>query len=129
MIKDSGHSLVPWVAVFSVVIAAITLINTPLKRAIQAKLMALTDYTFWTKWKKDDGTYWKTDQYKGDDTSFVKSQSSQNAKNAQLEVKSKGEKGYITNYGSSETTENTVSSNVEEGSQALLKTFDLDKIP
>ena len=113
----------PWVAVFSVVIAAITLINTPLKRAIQAKLMALTDYTFWTKWGDD------TQQYKGDDTSFVKSKSSQNAKNAQLEVKSKGKKGYITNYGSSEATENTVSSNVEEGSQALLKTFDLDKIP
>jgi hypothetical protein len=125
--KNSGHSLVPWVAVFSVIVAAMFLINPAVRRAVQAKVMALTDYLFWTKGLKNDGSAWQPDQYKGDDTSFVKTKSSQNSANQQLEVKAQGEKGYITNYGSSEATEETVSTSVEDGSQDTLKTFDLNK--
>lgn len=122
LIQNKGHSLVLWVTVFSVILAVLSFINTPLKRAIQGKVMALADFTFWTRWGDE------VNQYKGDDTNFTKSKSSQNAVNNQLEVKKSGAKGYITNYLSSETTEDTVSSSVEDGSQAALKILDLNKV-
>lgn len=105
------------------IVAAVLLVRVPLNRALQSKVMAVADYAIWKKWSKDDGTRWQPDQRKGDDNSFVKTKSDQSMNTAQLE-----RKGYIKNNADSETNENSVSSNVEEGSQAVLKTVNLNDI-
>ena len=117
MLRNKGYSLSAWVVTFSVIVAAVFMIRVPLNRALQAKVTGVTDYMLW---KKSGQT---PDQHKGDDNSFVKTKSDQSMNTAQLE-----RKGYIKNNADSETNENSVSSNVEEGSQAVLKTVNLNDI-
>jgi hypothetical protein len=108
---------VTWTIVFSVVIAGIIFIQTSFKRALQGKIMTTADYMFWTKWRDDPK------QYKGETTSFVKTKTQQgiSARHAERE-------GDTNNDADSTVTENTVSSGVEEGSQPVLKTFDLNNV-
>lgn len=120
---NRGYSLAAWVAVFSVIVAAMLLVRVPIKKALQAKTIQVTDYMFWSKWKHDDGTRWQPQQYKGDDTSFVKTSSGQI-----LNTKQREREGYIHNDADAVTSENTATSGVEEGSQAVLKVIDLNTI-
>ncbi len=114
---DKGYSLAAWIAAFGVIVAAVLLVRVPIKNALQAKTVQVTDYMFWKKWGQD------TQQYKGDDTSFIKSNTAQSSSTRQTE-----RKGYIQNNLSSVTTEKTASSGVEEGSQPVLKAIDLNDI-
>ena len=103
--------------------AAVLLVRVPIKNALQAKTAQVTDYMFWLKWKKDDGTRWQPQQYKGDNTSVVKSNAAQSLSTRQTE-----RTGHINNDADSVSSENTASSSVEEGSQAVLKVIDLNAI-
>jgi len=115
--SQNGYSFLTWAAVFSIVLAAALFIRTPLKRALWGKIIATTDYMLWGMW---GGT---PDQYKGEDTSFIKTQTSQSVLTRQKETR-----GYIRQDLDSLVTENTVSSGVEDGSQSVLRTFDLNAI-
>ncbi len=113
----NGYSLVTWAVTFAVVLAAIVFIRMPLKRALQTRVMATTDYMFWTRWGNS------TRQYKGETNTFVKTQASQDVNTTQSERNK-----YITTTASSVNREDTVSSGVEEGAQPALKTIDLNAI-
>ena len=112
-----GYSLAAWIAAFSVIVAAVLLVRVPIKNALQAKTVQVTDYMFWKKWGQD------TMQHKGDDTSFTKTINTQNLNTRQTE-----RKGLINNEVDSVTSEKSASSGVEEGSQAVLKTINLNEI-
>ena len=86
--------------------------------------MATTDYMFWTRWTQNDGTHWTPQQYKGETSSYVKTQATQNVNTAQLETRDK----HVTSVAESRVAEDTVSSGVEEGAQPALKTFDLNDV-
>jgi hypothetical protein len=115
--KKRGYSLAAWIAAFSVIVAAVLLVRVPIKNALQAKTVQVTDYMLWKKWGQD------TRQHKGDDTSFTKTINAQNLNTRQTE-----RKGLISNEANSVTTEKSASSGVEEGSQAVLKTINLNEI-
>jgi len=112
-----GYSLAAWIAAFSVIVAAVLLVRVPIKNALQAKTVQVTDYMFWKKWGQD------TKQYKGDDTGFIKTSTGQTSNTRQTE-----RKGYIHNDADAVTTEKSASSGVEEGSQSVLKTINLNDI-
>ena len=115
--RDKGYSLAAWIAAFSVIVAAVLLVRVPIKNALQAKTVQVTDHMFWKKWGQEP------QQYKGDDTSFVKTNTTQSSSTRQAE-----RRGYINNDLNAVTTEKTASSGVEEGSQSVLKTIDLNDI-
>jgi hypothetical protein len=110
--------LIEWVVTFSVIVAAIIFLRAPINRALQTKAIQMTDYMFWKKWGQN------TQQYKGDDTSFIKTTAGQDLSTRQAE-----REGKISNSADSVATENTASSSVEEGSQPLLKTINLNDLP
>jgi hypothetical protein len=116
--RRNGYSLVAWTATLAVVVAAVLFIRAPLKRALQTRMMATTDYMFWTRWGNS------TQQYKGETNSYVKTQATQSFNTTQLERKDK----HISSVAESKVREDTVSSGVEEGAQPALKTFDLNDI-
>ena len=119
MLRTKGYSLAAWVITFSVIVAAIFLVRVSLNRALQSKVMGVTDYMLWTKWDKSV----PPQQYKGDDTSFVKTTVGQDLNTKQTE-----KEGFIKNDADSVNSEDTASSSVEEGSQAVLKTINLNDL-
>jgi hypothetical protein len=108
---------VAWTVVFTVVLAAVIFIRMPFKRALQRKMNATADYMFWTRWGDSP------QQYKGETTSAVKTQTKQGVSTVQSEKDS-----YINNNATSTVSEDSASVGVEEGSQPALKTFDLNTI-
>jgi hypothetical protein len=100
-----------------VIIAAVLIVRVPIKNALQSKVMGTTDYMLWKKYDQE------TQQYKGEDTSFVKTSSEQ-----KLSVTQSERKGYVSSTISSTSKEDTASSGVEEGAEPILKTIDLNEI-
>ena len=115
-IKESGYSLITWVALLTLIVAAIAFIQGTLKRTVQNKITQVADYMFWTKWNQP------TQQYKGETNSFAKTETTQNIYTKQSE-----KNGIIQNNATTvvPTTEKTISTNVEEGSEPVLKTLDI----
>ncbi|MCP4652938.1 MAG: hypothetical protein GY858_06090 [Candidatus Omnitrophica bacterium] len=56
MFLRRGHSVIGWMLVFSVLISVTALFRASLKREIDKKARATSDYIFWTGWKTADGT-------------------------------------------------------------------------
>ncbi len=48
--RNSGHSLITWAVLFSLVIAVLALFHTQLKRALQDKMISMSDYAVWRYW-------------------------------------------------------------------------------
>ncbi len=117
MLRNKGHSLTAWVVIFSVIIAVVLLMRVPVKNALQAKVVGVTDYLLWKKYGQD------TQQHKGDDTSFSKAKVKQS-----LDLRQGEREGRVGSTTSSVTDEDTASSGVEEGSQAVLKAVDLNEV-
>ena len=117
MRRNKGHSLTAWVVTFGVIVAAVLIVRVPIKNALQSKVMGATDYMLWKKYGQE------TQQYKGEDTSFVKTISEQ-----KLSVTQSESKGYVSSTISSASKEDTASSGVEEGAEPVLKTIDLNEI-
>ena len=111
-----GSSLVMWSVTFSVLLAALFIFQLYLKRPLQGKIMQTTDYLMWTKWHQEP---W---QYKGDDTTASKTQTIQ-PYTSRLHEGSNS----ITMSARSNDTEAAKSSSVNDGSEPLLKTFDLNR--
>jgi len=105
------------VVTFSVIVAVVLLMRVPVKNALQAKVVGMTDYLLWKKYGQD------TQQYKGDDTSFTKTEVKQN-----LDLRQGEREGRVGNTTNSVTNEDTASSGVEDGSQAVLKAVDLNDV-
>ncbi len=117
MLRQKGQSFVMWTITFSFLLAALFFLRTPLKRVLQGKIMRSADYLLWTSVGEE------VKQYKGDTSSFVKTAASQTQN-----ISRKERNAYIDQDASSDTSEKSVSSAVEDGAQALLKTFDLNEI-
>jgi len=100
-----------------VVVAAALVVRAPIKNVLQKKVMGTTDYLFWKKYGDP------TQQHKGDDTSFVKTKVAQD-----LHTTLGEREGYVKNKADSLTTEDSVSSSVEDGSQVVLKAVNLNDI-
>ena len=99
------------------IVAAVLIVRGPIKNTLQAKVMGMTDYLLWKKYSQE------TRQYKGEDTSFVKTSVEQDSSITQSE-----NKGYVSSAISSTSTEDTATSGVEEGSESVLKIIDLNEI-
>ncbi len=111
---QKGYSVATWAAVFAAVIAASLLIRVPVKRGLQGKIISVTDYMFWTKWgagpqqDKEDNTFTKTETSQSIDT-----------------TRSEKDK-YIKYTADSGVSEKTISTSVEDGTQPVLRTFNLN---
>lgn len=122
---NKAYSLVMWTATFTALLAAVALIQVPLKRALRPKVRATADYVLWTSWSNDaklEPTE-KTSRAKsisaGYQHSFV------NEKHADADFPNST--GGILRYGAiNQRNETRVSSGVEEGSEVLLNEFDLN---
>lgn len=120
MLTRKGHSLIMWVVIFSALTGALAVIQVPLKRALKSKAKGVTDYVFWKQWGVEPK------QHLRDETNWAKSKSHQQAKQALLEKRS-GENTKISAAGDNYQREKQVSSQVQEGSESALKTFDLNQ--
>ena len=116
MYARKGSSLVMWSVTFSVLLAALFILQLYLKRPLQGKIMQTTDYLMWKSWGLNP---W---QYKGDDTTASKTQTMQQYTSRFHE----GENS-IAMSALSNDTEKATSSSVNDGAQAVLKTFDLNR--
>lgn len=117
MFNHRGYSMTMWVVTFGIVVAGLFFIRTPLKRALQGKIISSTDYLLWTSWGNS------TDQYKGDESSHVKSKASQ-----QQDTYIQEQRNKVINVGvSSSKAEQSASTGVEQGSEALLELYDLNR--
>lgn len=122
--NNKAYSLVAWVSVFTLLLAALLFIRMPFKRALQHKINSTADYMFWTKWggtvgEKNDAIRREAQEA----ASFSKTQASQNQQSRTVE--NRGDTSYRTDSG---ITEDSISSGVEDGSQPVLRTFDINAI-
>lgn len=124
VVYNKGYSLITWTAVFTVVVATILFIRLPFKRALQQKVTTTADYLLWTKWAntlEEKNELIKRE--KEEAATFSKAEADQNCNTT-----TKERQAYI-NYGvDSISTETSAFSSVEDGSQSILKTFDLNAI-
>ncbi len=118
MLRQKGYSLITWVVTLVLVVAGLFFIQSPLKRALQVKAMRSCDYFFWRSWAEP------TQDYKGDESTYLKSQTNQQQDTYLLEQKNKQVKVGIR----SSKQERSASTGVAEGSEALLKLFDLNQV-
>lgn len=129
MLRQKGYSLITWVLTLVLVVAGLFFIQSPLKRALQAKAMRSADYFFWRSWAEP------TQDYKGDESTYLKSQANQQQDTYLLEQKNK-EVGSVRKLTPpiskvgirSSKQERSASTGVAEGSEALLKLFDLNQV-
>ncbi len=112
-----GNSLLTWTLTLSVVLATLFFIQPIVKTTLQGKVMHTADYFFWTKWDQS------IDQYKGATNTFVKS-----VANKQENKTQKERDAHLDEAQSYTQDERSVSSAVQDGSQVVLKTFDLNEI-
>jgi hypothetical protein len=109
-----------WVVTLGVVVMAAVFVRMPLKRALQGKVMRSADYLLWTSWGDE------VDQYKGDENTYTKSISNQHQRTV---VRDKRDKTVEFKADTPDKNKDqTVSASVEDGSEALLKTIDLNKV-
>jgi hypothetical protein len=117
--KDKkGSSLVMWTVTFSIALALLFFIRPILKTNLQGYVMRTADCLFYTHWGNE------TDQYKGSISSFSKTRTNRQQVKADLEKKDKT----VNTYNSYQQDEVSASSAAQEGSELVLKTFDLDAI-
>jgi len=121
MMRKKGYGLVMWVIVLGLIIAGIAFIRMPLKRAIQAKVYSISDYLLWGKGATPQ-------EYQGEKSSISKNISESTQETIQVERKDAAvvSKGYT--YSASTATDKAGSAGVEQGSEALLKTINMDKM-
>jgi len=119
ILSKRGYNLIMWVISLSLIMATLAFIRPALKRAVQNKVYAVSDYLLWNKSPQD---------YQGDTASVAKSVGDSAQRSIQIEVKNASvtSTGYSRSLSSS--TDKAGSSGVEEGSQALLKTLDMDAL-
>jgi hypothetical protein len=115
--SPKGYSMIMWAVVFSAVLASLVLFRATFKRGLQNKIIGSTDYLIWEYWGNT------TDQYKGDESSHVKSHANQQQDLAIRDMREKT----VEIHGVTTKTEDSASASVEQGSEAVLKLYDLNQ--
>lgn len=117
MVIRKGHSFIGWIVTFTVVIAALAAIQVPLKKALQGKIVATAEYTFWSNLGDTP------EQYLRDKTLWAKTRSQQQ----QTEVYLTQHSGIANVATQKSSQENSISSSVGKGSESLLSELDLNQ--
>lgn len=113
-----GYSLVMWTVTLSMVIMGVLFIRTPLKRALQGRIIGSADYLFWTRWGEE------VDQYKGEEANFSKARDDENQNTTVAEFVlplPQRSATYVETGVDSAKGEDSVSAAVEEGSEIFLR--------
>jgi hypothetical protein len=128
-----GYSLIAWIVTFSLIAAALFFIRGPLKMALQEKGINATNYFLGpgAEWNYDTrgANIGKKDtiKYEGETAAKSKAASAQDQVVHTVEQKAGGEPK-IKTYASTNVEEKSSNAGVEEGSESLLKTFNLNDI-
>ncbi len=128
MLTHKGDSMIMWVVTFSALIAALAIIRVPLNRALQGKAKGMTDQILWKQWKSAPEQYLqneKPEQYLRDENSRTKNKTVQQD-TRRFSESHQGVTVKETKPGDNYREESSVSSSVADGSEVVLKTFDLD---
>lgn len=116
MRRGKGQSLLVWIVTFSVVMAGSFYLFAILKGNLRHKAIVTADYAFWRSWGNDPEEDLYYENFRAKTTS--KQQQEAYLKESKGKIISSGLKG--------SQEETTVSSEVEEGSETLLDSFDLN---
>lgn len=119
MFSRKGDSIIMWVVTFSALIAALAIIRVPLNRALQGKAKGMTDQILWKQWGN------APEQHLRDENSWTKSKAIQQD-TKRFSENHQGVTVKETKPGDNYRKESSVSSSVADGSEVMLKTFDLD---
>lgn len=111
-----AYSMALWTVTIAVVIAAVAMIQTSVKRAVQSKAQATTDYVLWTQWGSSTQQW-----YKDNNTASI-------AKSDRDTTVEKIDKLSQDHEICSETAsdDRTGFAGVSDGAESLLKTYSLD---
>ena len=120
-IKRKAYSMITWTVTFSLVIAALMIIRSPLKRESEKKVRALTDYSLWGIWGNQPSG-------ERDDMDNIKTKTALESGRTIRQTEEKGVIGYYVDPDSGNYQRvDSASVSVPEGAEAVLNQVDLNQ--
>ena len=120
-IKRKAYSMITWTVTFSLVIAGLMIIRSPLKRESEKKVRALTDYSLWGIWGNETSG-------ERDDMDNVKTKTALESGRTVRQTEEKGVIGYYVDPDSGNyQSVDSASVSVPEGAEAVLNQVDLNQ--
>jgi hypothetical protein len=117
MLTNKGYNLIMWVITFAALIAALAVIQVPLKRGVQTKIRAVTDYVFWTRLDS------ATDQHMRETNSRASTYNEQNREVGEVIGDHTGTNTY---YDKISSADNNLNYGTSKGSEAILDVLEED---